>query len=228
MAKRFGTATLTVGIAAGALAGVAVGAPLLASAAGTSPSTTPSASASAPATPGADRTAQREARIKDALKSLVDDGTITQEQADKVAAKLAATLPGRDGWRGGKDGFRGGMLDLARDGLDTAAKALGMTPDQVRQGLESGKSLADLAKEKGVATATVVDALVAEANTRIDQAVKDGRFDAARATELKSRAKEMVTAFVNGDLPKFGGHGFGGPGGFGGRPDAAPSPSSTA
>jgi polyhydroxyalkanoate synthesis regulator phasin len=210
MGKRFGTVTLTVGIAAGALAGVAVGAPLLANAAGT----TPSPSASAPAAPGQNHAAEREAAIKAALKSLVDDGTITQAQADKVASKLAGALPprGRDGdLRGGM----GGMRDLVQGGLDAAAKALGMTSDQVRQGLQSGKSLADLAKEKGVATSKLVDALVAEANTRIDQAVKDGKLTAAQAAPLKAGAKDRITAFVDGRMPMPGGrHGFG-PGGFG-------------
>lgn len=227
MGKRFGTVTLTVGIAAGALAGVALGAPLLANAAGT----TPNPSASAPAAPGpggADRAADREARIKDALKSLVDDGTITQAQADKVASKLASSLPGPGGFRGdfrggpgmrgpggtGGPGDLGGMRDLMQAGLDAAGKALGMTPDQVRQGLMSGKSLADLAKEKGVATAKVVDALVAEADTRIDQAVKDGKLSADQAARFKAGAKDRITAFVNGEMPRFGGHhGFGGPGG---------------
>lgn len=223
MGKRFGTVTLTVGIAAGALAGVALGAPLLANAAGT----TPNPSASAPAAPGpggADRAADREARIKDALKSLVDDGTITQAQADKVASKLASSLPGPGGFRDfrggpgmrgpGGPGDLGGMRDLMQAGLDAAGKALGMTSDQVRQGLMSGKSLADLAKEKGVATAKVVDALVAEADTRIDQAVKDGKLSADQAARFKAGAKDRITAFVNGEMPRFGGHhGFGGPGG---------------
>lgn len=224
MGKRFGTATLTVGIAAGALAGMALGAPLLASAAGTE-TPAPSPSASAPAVPGGpsgqDRTADREARIKAALKTLVDDGTITQAQADKVASRLASSLPGPGGFRdfrggpgtgepgmGGPGmhgpGGTGGMRDLMQAGLDAAAKALGMTSDQVRQGLMSGKSLATMAKEKGVATSTVVDALVAEADARIDQAVKDGTLTADQAARFKAGAKDRITAFVDGRLPRFG------------------------
>jgi hypothetical protein len=46
-----------------------------------------------------------------------------------------------------------------------------MTRDEIRAGLESGKSIADLAKEKGVNVQKVIDALVAEARTRITDMV---------------------------------------------------------
>jgi polyhydroxyalkanoate synthesis regulator phasin len=233
MGKRFSTATLTVGIAAGALAGIAVGAPLLASAAGTD---TPTPSASSPSQPGTlPNRPDRQAEIKAALKALVDDGTITQAQADKVAARLDQALPkrglGRDG--DGVGGGKHGMHGLVRGGLDAAAKALGMTSDQVRQGLESGKSLADLAKEKGVTTAKLVDALVAEANTRIDQAVKDGNLTADRAASIKSRLKERITSMIDVAPPAFGRGGpMGGPhgdgfGGFGGPGASQTGPSQT-
>jgi hypothetical protein len=130
------------------------------------------------------------------------------------------------GGMGGMDGVH----DLMQAGLDSAAKALGITPDQVRQGLMSGKSLATMAKEKGVATSTVVDALVAEADTRIDQAVKDGKLTADQATRFKAGAKDRITAFVNGQLPRFA-HRGGFDGGLDGGGPGAPSrsqPSSTA
>jgi len=46
-----------------------------------------------------------------------------------------------------------------------------MTREEIRAGLESGKSIADLAKEKGVSIQKVVDALVAEARVRITDMV---------------------------------------------------------
>ena len=64
----------------------------------------------------------------------------------------------------------------------------------------------DLAKQKGVATSTLVDALVAEANTRVDQAVEDGKLTAEQAATVKAGAKDRITAFVNGRMPRFGDH----------------------
>ena len=228
MSKKFSTATVTVGVAAGALAGIAIGAPLLANAAGTA---TPPPSVSAPAQPGTVNRPDRQAEIKAALKALVDDGTITAAQADKVAARLDQALPKRGG--GGRDGFddgrmhgMSGMHGFVQGGLDAAAKALGITSDQVRQGLQSGKSLAALAKEKGVATSKLVDALVAEANKDLDQAVKDGNLTADRAASIKSQLKQRITSMIDVAPPAFGKGGPGGDG-FGGFDESTGDSSSS-
>lgn len=106
---------------------------------------------------------------------------------------------------------RGGL----RFGLEAAAKALGMSADDLRSELEDGKTIADVAGEKGVAVQTVVDAMVADATERIDQRVADGDLDADRAAELKEDLAAHVTDLVNGEGPDLG-HRFGpGPGGPG-------------
>lgn len=55
-----------------------------------------------------------------------------------------------------------------RDGLDTAAKVLGMTPEALRTELRSGKSIADVAKERNVDVQKVIDAIVAEAKAKLE------------------------------------------------------------
>lgn len=47
--------------------------------------------------------------------------------------------------------------------LETAAGAIGITADELRAEMQAGKSIAAVAREKGVDPATVVDALVAKA-----------------------------------------------------------------
>src|SRR5207237_157419 len=108
---------------------------------------------------------------------------------------------------------RGGRLRLGfgEPSLAAAAKAIGIREADLRTALRSGKSIADVAKDHGVAVDKVVDALVAEATSRIDQAVKDGKLDDAEATELKADLKDHITAIVNGERPHFGGF-RGGPG----------------
>ena len=76
----------------------------------------------------------------------------------------------------------------------------------------------------------VVDAIVAEANTRIDQGVADGRITAEKAAELRAnattKANEMLdrTPPAPGERGPRGGHrGFGG-----GEPGNAPSAARTA
>src|SRR3954452_23110431 len=83
----------------------------------------------------------RATAIKDALKGLVTDGTITQQQADKVATTLAETLPkGRTG--------RAGLGRGAA--LPSAASVIGITEDELRTQLEAGKTLATIADAEGI------------------------------------------------------------------------------
>lgn len=73
-------------------------------------------------------------------------------------------------------------------GLEATAQALGMTADELSTQLRGGKTLADLAEEKGVELQTVQDAVrqACEQVVRdsIEQAVKDGRISRAMADWL--------------------------------------------
>jgi len=171
-------------------------------------------------------------RVKQALTGLVTDGTLTQTQADKVAGTLASTDLG-----GGRHHGRGAP-DLA-----AAATALGLSPADLRTALQSGKSLAQVAQDKGVPVATLVDALVAREKTEIAKAVTDGRITQAQADTrlagLTARVTERVSAVrpagpgVDGAGHDGAGHDGGGPDGAGhdgaghdgaGPDDAAPAP----
>jgi hypothetical protein len=124
---------------------------------------------------------------------------------------------------GGPDrgfGFRGGF------GLDSAAKAIGVTTDSLEASLKAGKTIADVAKSKNVSVQKVIDAMVAAMNTQLDSQVKAGHLSADQATKIKANLKTMITNQVNGTFTRpdfgggmrghFGGGGFGGPGGGGG------------
>src|SRR4051794_7705998 len=146
--KRVGTIALASAVGLGGLATGVVVAPALANAA-TSESPAPSASSPAqpPAPPAPPSPQDRAARIKDALSGLVSDGTITQAQADKVASTLADKLPAGRGHGFGGPGGPGGPGGHGPGGarLDAAAKALGVSPEDLRTALRDGKSLADVA-----------------------------------------------------------------------------------
>jgi hypothetical protein len=134
-------------------------------------------------------TNDRVSRIANALKGLVSDGTITQAQADKVASTLAAALP--DHGPGGP-GHRGaGMM------LESAATVLGMSVDDLRAALESGQSLVDVAKTKNVSRATLINKLVAAAEARLAQDVKDGRLTKAEANQRKAGLRTRITEMVD-------------------------------
>lgn len=200
---------LVAGLLGGGAAGAALGLPGFAGA------------QTAPADPAVPAKPDRAAWMRGALAPLVEKGTITQAQADAVISALEAARPAkgpRDHGPGGK-GFRGGPFGVRR--LDAAASAIGITPEELRTALRDGKSLADVAKGKGVDPEKVVSALVAELKAHLDQEVASGEHTQAEVDQKLAAATERIRAFVNGEIRKggFGHHGPRGP-----RPDGAPAP----
>ena len=198
--------------AVGALAvgGATVAGTAIAATGDPTPTPGPGRSSAAPA-PGArpDATAERQQRIKDALAGLVADKTLTQAQADKVAERLAASGPvlGRGHGPMGRGHGPGGLGHKGlghgpKAGLAGAAKALGLSEADLRAQLRAGKSLAAVAKDKGVAVEKVVDALVAEAQQRLADAVKAGRLTQAQADERLKDLRARVTERVNATRPQ--------------------------
>jgi polyhydroxyalkanoate synthesis regulator phasin len=132
--------------------------------------------------------------VQDAIGGLVDDGTITQDQADAVEDALEGARPDH--------GFGHGGFAFGPGGdLSTLADSLGIEEDELRSELEDGKTIAEIAEEQGVDVQDVVDAIVAAQQERLDEAVADGDLTQEQADELLAGAEERVTAFVNGERP---------------------------
>ncbi|MEZ5321757.1 MAG: hypothetical protein R2698_06755 [Microthrixaceae bacterium] len=187
-------------LAIGALAlamiggGGAVAAAATGSGSGAAPSTT-APSTTAPS--HADRLDRVEARLRERLDPLVKDGTLTQAQQDKVVAALATAPHDRDGAPRGRFGPRG----ILGEGAKVAADAIGITPEELRTGLRSGTSIADVAKAHGVDPSKVVSALQGALDERLDDAVAKGRITRERADTLKADAAKRMTDMVNATPP---------------------------
>jgi hypothetical protein len=167
----------------------------------------------------------RLAHIKTALSGLVKDGTLTQAQAEKVAGTLDSQPPMAGmGGRGGRGGMGGGGMGMIQS-HDAAAKALGMTSDQLYAAVQSGKSLAEVAKDQKVSVDSLIKAMVADAQGDLAAAVKAGTMTQAQADTLKSTLTQRITDHVNG-VRAGGGMGGGMGRGFRGA-GVAPSTSST-
>jgi hypothetical protein len=142
-----------------------------------------------------------DALVADAKEKLQElEANLPQQMADLVNGKLA---PPHDGMRRGRPGHFAGA------GLEVAAGALGIEESALRDELHEGKTIADVAKEKNVDIQTVIDALVADATEKIDEAVAAGRLPQDRADEMKAHLEERVTAMVNGEHHRGPGGGFG-------------------
>lgn len=201
MRKQLAAVGLVGGLAIGAAAGFAFtgGSSLVGAQDETTTTTAPRQDDGRPA-PGE--------RLRETLQSLVDDGTITDAQADKVVETLVAARP--DGGRHGHHGPKGGFGLRGGAGLDAAAEALGLSADDLREELRGGRSLAEIAESKDVDVAKVVDALVAEATNGIDEAVDAGRLTQEEADERIDGLRERIAAMVDGERPDgdhFGGYG---------------------
>ena len=204
MKKQLGLAAIGLaGLTAGAGAGLVLTGGSGGAAAQSSPTTTPDTTAPASGSNGSNGSSgteqpagkDRTAGLQAILAPLVQNGTITQAQADAVIAAIEAARPA-DGPHGGFGRGPGGPGKGF--GLDEAAAALGMTPDQLRTALAGGQSLADLAKDKGVDLTKVTDALVAAYTKHEQDEVTAGSETQAEADKEIAAFKTKVDEIVNG------------------------------
>ena len=145
------------------------------------------------------------AALKKALENRVDEavaaGRLTKAQGDELKQRIESGDAPLFGGPGRGFGFhKGGPFG----GLDAAAGYLGLTEAQLRTKLESGKSLADVAKAQGKSVDGLVQTLVDAAKTKLDAAVSAGRLTQSQADSILAGLKSHVTDLVNGTAPRFG------------------------
>ncbi|MFD1504846.1 hypothetical protein FE374_11440 [Georgenia yuyongxinii] len=155
----------------------------------------------------------RLARLKQALADLVDDGTLSQDEADKVAE----TLNESDTW--GQHG--GGHHDVGGVSFDAAAEALDLSADELRTALADGSTLAEVAKAQGVDTADLVDALVQAATAHIAEEVAEDDLTQDQADQMTAELEDRITQQVEEGSFRGGPGGGHRPRGFAGPDDAA-------
>jgi ribosomal protein S20 len=170
---------LTGALAAGGLA-VAVVNPLQS----VSAQNPPAAEGTAPA-PGA-----HQGPLQRALDKLVEQGTLTQAQADAVRDAVKAEAP-----KGGR--HAGPRMRAVRGAAKVAADTIGIEPEELRTEVQSGKTIAQVAEEHGKSAQDVIDAVVTAGNQRIDKAVAKGRLTADQATKAKARLAQAAEKLVD-------------------------------
>lgn len=153
--------------------------------------------------------------LKNAFKNRVDAavaaGRLTKEQGAALKARIdAAEYPllfgGPKGF--GREAHFGHLGDLS-----AAASYLDVSAEQLRNDLHAGKSLAQIARDKGKSVDGLVDAMVSAAKTKLDAEVSAGRLTEERKQSILADLERRITDFVNGVAPPLGPHHFRG-GGF--------------
>jgi len=212
--NRVVAAGLTLGVLGGTAAGLVFGVPGLTSAAPSDTVMPPAAmvqqvdDTDAPVDRPAEAPAGAGASLRDTLQTLVDDGTITADQADAVTARLVENRPERGdrGERGeGRDEGRGEGRGPGLFGRGVASEALtdllGLDAQELRQQLRDGATLSEIAIAQGVDPHAVIDELFAELTERVDNAVENGRIDQAEADQKLADSEAKITDMVNNGRP---------------------------
>jgi hypothetical protein len=197
--KFFAPLVVAAAVAAGGVGGALIGVPALSGASETPTTQSAPAATAASARSGALAAAADALGIsgKDLAKDLKDGKTIADVAKDKgvdvntvidamvakavanghdeAKAKAAITKFVNEGGAG--KGIGQGhprVRHAVRTELDSAAQALGMQPSALAQELKGGKTIAQVAQEKGVDVNTVIDAMVAPVKERITKFVNEG------------------------------------------------------
>ncbi len=173
----------------------------------------------------------RQTQVTDRLAPLVEDGTITQDQADAIAEsfsqRFADRLAQKEEHRAEREATRQELLTL-----------LDMVAEELRTAVSEGMTLAEIAEQQGTSAQAVIDLMVGRAEEQLADAVANERLTQAEADEKLAEITDKITDKVNnggGFGKSFGpGHGHGrghgrGPGGpgaggqgFGGFGEGAP------
>ena len=155
---------------------------------------------------------------EDRVDAAVADGSITKAEGDALKQRLESDgLP----LVAPPLGFRHfGFHDHGQPGLPAAAKYLGLSETQLESKLESGKTLAQVAKDRGKSVDGLIQALADSATKRLDADVAAGRLTKAQEQQILSGLKQRITDFVNGLRD----HDFRFDRGFAGPPPGGPPP----
>lgn len=169
-----------------------------------------------------------QAALASTLADAVKNGQLTQAQADKLKAAAASGQPcqGLDGFPPkGAPGDRppGGQPPAgAMDVQAAIAKALNLTPAQLKADFMNGQTVQQIAGAAGISEQAFEASVVASLTANLDAALKAGTITQAQHDAMIQRLPQTAKAFWSSSRPGAGG-GLGGPHG----PKPTPSASTT-
>jgi len=121
----------------------------------------------------------------------VQQGTLTQAQADALKARIqAGDLGALLGGHAGAGG-RGDLGAVKQAMLDAAAKTLTISSTELQTQLRSGQTLAQIAQVHNTSEQAVVNAALAAAKTQLDQNVANGTLTRAQADAIYAQLQQQ-------------------------------------
>ena len=137
-------------------------------------------------------------QLQSKLEQAVADGKITTEQAEQLlasfqaratnlieSADLAKILRQGAGQKRGQRGHDGAPRNLGpRQIIGCIATLLGIEPQELLQQLREGQTLADIIVAQDSSVEAVIEALSLQLQSKLEQAVADGKITAEQAEQL--------------------------------------------
>ncbi len=147
--------------------------------------------------------------LKDTANQYVDQalskGKITQQQADAAKQKIANS--------NGLSPFTHffARRDRVKDRLQVAswndiAKALNMTPQDLRSQIQSGQTLKQIIDSHNMTVDSVVSNVVSQVKTQLDTKVASGAITSEQETNILNGLQSRLTNLINNGGPTFQHH----------------------
>jgi len=121
-------------------------------------------------------------------------------QQDMQPDMQQAPLPGPGGDGQGRLDV---LIEYREEIEDVAAAQLGISSDELRDEIEDGKTIAEIAEEKGVSSEDLTAAVAAEIGEIADELAADGEITDAQAENMKDQADVLAERFVERGSRRF-------------------------
>lgn len=143
---------------------------------------------------------------KEQVEQKLKDGEITQEQAERIKEKIDSGEGYGPGFM--KKGMKGPHgFGMVKQDMAAVAEYLGVSEAELREMHRDGKSLLEIAKEKGKSESDIRSFVSQKFDERLTQALKDGKLTQTQADTLKEKKTEIVNKMLSEEGPIFkGGH----------------------
>jgi hypothetical protein len=142
----------------------------------------------------------------DQVDAALKEGKITKAQADELKARIqSGDFPPLAGPLFGPrlGHFHRGGPPLFGEKLSAAADYLGLSEAELRTKLNTGQTLAEIAKARGKSVDGLKQAILDEAEKNLDQLVEDGELTRPEADEMLARMKSHIDDLVDHGMFRF-------------------------
>ena len=138
-------------------------------------------------------------QMTERIDSGVKAGRLTADQAEKMKSGMEKRV---SNMIKGEGHMQKGMKFRQHKFNNSAVlKLLNIDQDTLRQEMKGGKTLAAIAKERGVSEQTLKETIMNQMQQRIDAGVKAGKISADKAETIKANMEQRVGDMINGKGP---------------------------